>query len=316
MRLLKTAVLIIPSTVLTLVLFFSPAKHTGFNREAEQDISVLEDDLKRLRQKLHLAEVQLQQVSHSLQQAELLLTRCEPTTGNITVQANLPSNAQPNAAQTDKAAIGIETNATSNQAASDTVAALRQLASNSPFDVEEQINTLLLSEHPNDLAALSRIIYEWRQEPQSLPDYLVSAIYDNGHDDNLRRISAQVLAQRGDYSLLEDYVAEQSEAINSNQDQQRSQALYALSQTNNYLAVPLIHPLLNDPNASIRADALMALRATGNGSHVAFAQELVGDSNQQISALAKEVVNLLNQLPEDARQRVSQDDIKQNTPDL
>ncbi|MDO6684130.1 MULTISPECIES: HEAT repeat domain-containing protein [unclassified Agarivorans] len=316
MRILKTAVLIIPSLVLILVLFLSPAEHTGYSSEAEQDISALEDDLERLREKLHLAEVQLQQVDYSPQQAELLLTHCEPTTGNITVQANLPSNAQQNAAQTDKAAIGIETNAISNQAASDTVAALRQLASDSPFDVEEQINTLLLSKQANDLAALSRLIYEWRQEPQSLPDYLVTTIYDNGHNDNLRRISAQVLAQRGDYSLLEDYVAEQSEAINSNQDHQRSQALYALSQTNNYLAVPLIQPLLNDPSASIRVDALMALRATGNGTHAAIAQELVGDSNQQISALAKEVVNLLNQLPDDARQRVSQDDIKQNTPEL
>ncbi|MDO6575744.1 hypothetical protein, partial [Staphylococcus pasteuri_A] len=76
-----------------------------------------------------------------------------------------------------------------------------------------------------------------------------------------------------DYSLLEDYVAEQSEAINSNQDHQRSLALYALSQTNNYLAVPLIQPLLNDPSASIRVDALMALRATGKGTHAAIAQE-------------------------------------------
>ncbi|MGY5450228.1 HEAT repeat domain-containing protein [Agarivorans sp. MS3-6] len=303
MRVIKIAMVMTPSLIMLVVLIviFVSKPNAEVNR---QIITDLKNDIEQLQLNLEHAKAQLQQAD---QQGLVGTQNVDSPCNAPRIPVSLSQHA--NTAKMEASSSPITATESSLQA-------LLMVANEHPFELEHKINALLQSEDEQQQAALSRALYAWSQQPETLPDYLVTSIYDQTSEDNIRRVSAQVLAQRGDFSLLEDYVAEQSLAINSDQDQQRSQALYALAQTHNNIAVPHILPLLSDANDTIRTDALLALLSTGNASHADIAMELINDSNHQISQLAQDVAISLNQLPEDARKRVTQVDIAQNTPEL
>lgn len=155
-------------------------------------------------------------------------------------------------------------------------------------------------------------IYELSKDETNLPDYQLESIYDNQKDRNVQRVSAQVLAQRGDSRLLERYIAESANQLSNENPAERSASLYSLSKTGSKLAANAIVPLLDDQEASIRMDALAALNATGNQSHLDQVTRLLNDPDENVRTLAGNVIENLTNLSENARSTISDEAIAQN----
>jgi HEAT repeat protein len=189
---------------------------------------------------------------------------------------------------------------------------LRNLASASPAEAAALLQTLAENNRDNkNSPVIARGVYDLSKDSQSLPNDLLTSIYSNQTDLDVKRVSAQVLAQRGDNSLLEKYIAENAGNFTHNDPSERSAALHALSKTGSKLAAGAIQPLLKDPDTSVRMDALLALRATGNQSHVNGVKHLLNDPDENLRDLARDVIDNLSHLNENAHTKISDADISQ-----
>jgi hypothetical protein len=189
---------------------------------------------------------------------------------------------------------------------------LRNLASTNPSEASAMLRALVEKNRNNENSrVVARGIYDLSKDPESLPNDLLTSIYSNQTDQDVKRISAQVLAQRGDNSLLEKYIAEGASQITHQDPAERSAALYALSKTGSKLAATAIQPLLHDPDTSVRMDALLALRSTGNQSHLSGVKQLLNDPDENVRDLARDVIDNLSSLSENAHTKVTDADISQ-----
>ena len=70
----------------------------------------------------------------------------------------------------------------------------------------------LLSSNPTreEIAIVSKGIFDKARDQQSLPDYALQSIYSSQSNPDLKRVIAQVLAQRGNDSLLSDQVSQEN----------------------------------------------------------------------------------------------------------
>jgi HEAT repeat protein len=193
-----------------------------------------------------------------------------------------------------------------------TLNSLSNLASTNPAEAALMLRALADNNQDNkNSTVIARGVYDLSKDSKSLPKDLLESIYSNQTDPEVKRVSAQVLAQRGDNALLEKYIAENASAVMHNDPSERSAALQALSKTGSKLAAGAIQPLLKDPDTSVRMDALLALRATGNQSHLNGVKQLLNDPDENVRELARDVMDNLSHLNENAHTKISDADISQ-----
>lgn len=194
---------------------------------------------------------------------------------------------------------------------------IRTLAADNPYEVAAELQSLLgQGASAAEIKIATRGIYELSSDINSVPDHLLTSIYDEQEDEGLRRLSAQILSMRGDNSLLEKYVDEKADQFVSEDPVDRSNALYEVSQTGHSAAVPAVMPLLNDIDSSVRMDALLALRRTGNKSHVEAARVLIDDPDPHVREMALDVLDNLGRVSETERSSMSEADIFEAHPSL
>jgi hypothetical protein len=194
-----------------------------------------------------------------------------------------------------------------------TLDTLSNLALTNPSEAATLLQSLAENNRDNkNSPVIARGVYDLSKDSQSLPNDLLTSIYSNQTDVDVKRVSAQVLAQRGDNSLLEKYIAESASSFTHEDPSERSAALHALSKTGSKLAAGAIQPLLKDPDASVRVDALLALRATGNQSHINGVKHLLNDPDENVRDLARDVIDNLSHLNENAHTKISDADISQS----
>jgi RNA polymerase-interacting CarD/CdnL/TRCF family regulator len=195
----------------------------------------------------------------------------------------------------------------------ETMQHLQKLVLTNPAEAAKLLRDLAEKNRNNrDSLVVARGIYELSKDKTNLPNDLLTSMYQGQVDLEVKRVSAQVLAQRGDSSLLEKYIDEEgAQQLSKDDPMERSAGLYALSQTGNSLAANAIVPLLNDPDDSVRLDALTALKVTGNQSHLSGVKSLLSDPDEEIRALAKDVIDNLSNLSDSARTTVADTDIAQ-----
>ena len=176
----------------------------------------------------------------------------------------------------------------------------------------------LLSGNPTreEIAIVSKGLFDKASDQVGLSDYALQSMYNSQTNPDLRRVIAQVLAQRGNDTLLNDQIAQAEAGLKSTQPGDRQNALNQLAKTRNIKAVDAIVPLLHDPDINVRLDALQALRNTGNEQNFGVVEMMRNDPNPAISSLATEVASDLKDLSSSAHTTVSTSDIEAGLPQM
>lgn len=207
---------------------------------------------------------------------------------------------------------------TASEAIPDSQQILRDLGTHSdrdPRSISEKVNDFLAANpSPDNIAIASKSVFDLAENREILPDYELEALYQNQANPDLKRVIAQVMATRGDNSLLEKQIAKTQVSLRSEDPAVRQQALVELAKTRYASAANAITPLLQDSDTGVKLDALLALRATGNQNHVRQVEALVNDPDPAVSWLAKDVMSNLQNLSDKARTQLASADIVAELP--
>jgi DNA-directed RNA polymerase subunit F len=272
----------------------------------QQRVTELEEQVNRLQKKLAVQDLKFSTPNQAalLEKQKPLLEKKKPLSDTNLADdyANSAANRMPRSPDEN-----------SRMWQREAMAHLQKLALTNPAEAAKMLRDLAEKNRYNpDSHIVARGIYELSKDKTNLPNDLLTFIYQGQVDLGVKRVSAQVLAQRGDSSLLEKYIDEEgAQQLSKDDPMERSAGLYALSQTGNSLAANAIVPLLNDPDDSVRFDALTALKVTGNQSHLSGVKSLLSDPDEEIRALAKDVIDNLSNLSDSARTTVADTDIAQ-----
>lgn len=236
-------------------------------------------------------------------------TLAQPQITTIKTPSAAVSNAQPSPVDSEPAI------ATDKP---DTQQLLRDLGTKSdrdPRSFSEKANDLLAGNaNPENIAIVSKSVFDMADNREILPDYELESMYQNQSDPNIKRVIAQVMSTRGDNSLLEKQIAKTQTSLRSENPAERQQALVELGKTRYASAANAIVPMLQDGDTGVKLDALLALRATGNQNHVRQVEALINHPDPAVSWLAKDVVNSLQNLSDKARTQLGSADIVAELP--
>ena len=235
-----------------------------------------------------------------------------------------PSRVTESAQLLEDAAGGIRERGRSEPAASGRVAGSYQIlkeldadSANDPRSYAERLQELLADKPTEEEAAIAcRFIFGKADDTRGLPDYALQALYASQTNPDLRRVIAQVMAQRGDDTLLANQVAEAQSAMKAGAASERLAALNQLGKIHSVQAVEAIAPALQDSDSTVRVAALFALRDSGNQRHVNLAEPLLDDPDPSVSTLAANVVSALRNLSSTARTSYSRADIEAELPPI
>jgi hypothetical protein len=197
---------------------------------------------------------------------------------------------------------------------------LRNLEISPPNDSRsfvERINGILSDNPPKEkIAVATKAIFDMARDRDHLPDDALQTMYHNQSDPDLKRVAAQVLAQRGNDTLLEDQVAKAQIKLKSSHARDRQDALVQLAKLRNVKAADAIVPLLHDPDTDVRLDALLALRNNGNSLNVGHVEMMRSDPSPAVRSLANDVASDLKDLSASARTSMSASDIEAGLPPM
>ncbi|HEX2586375.1 MAG TPA: HEAT repeat domain-containing protein [Steroidobacteraceae bacterium] len=197
---------------------------------------------------------------------------------------------------------------------------LRNLEISPPNDSRsfvERVNGILADNPPKEkIAVATKAIFDMARDRDHLPDDALQTMYHNQSDPDLKRVAAQVLAQRGNDTLLEDQVAKAQVKLKSTHAKDRQDALVQLAKLRNIKAADAIVPLLHDPDTDVRLDALLALRNNGNALNVGYVEMLRSDPSPAVRSLANDVASDLKDLSASARTSMSASDIEAGLPPM
>ena len=199
-----------------------------------------------------------------------------------------------------------------------------------PYDIAKQLGTqsvqdtrsladkvgALLKQNPSreGLAAINQTLVSLASDQNHQVDSELQTIYAQQQNPEIRRVAAQMLALRGNTSLLNQYIKETGNLLASESPLDRQQALQSLAKTHSAEAVKSIVPLLADKDINVKLDALLALGATGNQSHLGLIAQLEKDADPAVSLLARDVSLGLRNLSDYARTNLSLTDVTSEIP--
>lgn len=186
---------------------------------------------------------------------------------------------------------------------------------NDPRSFSEKVSDLLAADSSKEnIALVSKSIFDMASDRENLPDYALQSIYNTQVDPELKRVIAQVLSNRGNNALIENQITAAQQRLHSENSRERQNALVELAKTHSSSAAAAIAPLLNDANIDVKLDALLALRATGNQTHIRLIERLVDDADPAVSSLARDVIGELRNLSDSARTVLSSAEIAAELP--
>ena len=244
------------------------------------------------------------------------------TSGSQTQTAALPSanNRVQQPGNNLVAAAPAAQDAPSDSMAIDSQQILRDLSTKSERDSRSfstKVNELLaMNPSPENVAIVSQGVVGIADNPDLLPDHELEVLYQSQTNPEVKRVAAQVLSMRGDNTLIEKQISGADKALHSENAAERQQAVMELAKTRYAGAANAVAPLLQDSNIDVKMNALLALKATGNQSHIHLVESLAHSSDPNISWLANDVINSLQNLSDKARTRVTSSDAVAELPIL
>jgi len=243
------------------------------------------------------------------------------TSGSQTqTAAHLPANNIQSAAGSPVLASNATPEESSTEVVPDSQQILRDLSTKSERDSRSfaaKVNDLLaMNPSPENVALVSQGVVDTAGNPDLLPDHELEVLYQSQTNPEVKRVAAQVLSMRGDNTLIEKQISGAEAALHSENAAERQRAVMELAKTRYAGAANAVAPLLQDSNIDVKMNALLALKATGNQSHIPLVESLAHSSDPNVSWLANDVINSLQNLSDRARTRVTSSDAVAELPIL
>ncbi len=136
----------------------------------------------------------------------------------------------------------------------------------------------------------------------------LSYIYEVG-GAQVQKVSALILAERGDEALTQRYLDSIAMKLKSNNPQDRSQILQEMGSMGSTKVVPYALNSLDDSNSQVKIDALSLLAQYGSNNTRAAAEALLNDANAEVRQQALQTVEILgnkNSAPYETQKNVAQ----------
>lgn len=112
-------------------------------------------------------------------------------------------------------------------------------------------------------------------------------------DKYIQKISAMIMEERGDASLVKHYIDSSASGLQDNNPTIRSEALKEIASVGFEKVVPYALDNLNDPDTTVRMGALELLSQYATSNDIGRIESLLNDSNKEISRYAQEIINNL-----------------------
>ncbi|PUA27850.1 MAG: hypothetical protein B0W54_15090 [Cellvibrio sp. 79] len=169
---------------------------------------------------------------------------------------------------------------------------------------------------PQHIAIACKVIADLAENRDALGDQELVWLYPTQSNPDMKRVIAQVLSQRGDNQLLENYIAQLQPGLADPVVTERRKVLGELAKTRYLGAAKLMLPSLGDGDTSVVLDALLALRNTGNEGQLPAVDKLLKHPDESVRWLAGDVANNLQILSKKARLHVNSADIVAELPPI
>ncbi len=194
----------------------------------------------------------------------------------------------------------------------DKTRSLEELSMTDPETSKALLNDLLAKGElqTDDRQIVTRGIYYLSENDGSLPDQELELMYHATEDNEVKRVSAMVFAERGDAALLHDYVGTQQTLLQSDNAEDRANALRHLGSIRNNIGVNDITQHLHDPDPYVRFSAITALSASGDKRHVEAIKALQEDEDFLVREAVSNTLDFLKTVEPDDRIDISRSDVK------
>ncbi|HEX7027715.1 MAG TPA: HEAT repeat domain-containing protein [Gammaproteobacteria bacterium] len=182
-----------------------------------------------------------------------------------------------------------------SDAQQDRMRAIETLIRLSPAEAVDVIRMIMSQSHDGEDVSLVVSSLRALVDNQYLLNVDLKEIYNSG-DEQLQRVAADALAQRGDDSLQRRYIDEQYAIATQHTDSvRRAEAVQKLTAFGkNPQAASRILPLLEDHDSYVRLKAVSALAYAGEHSDIPAVQALLDDEVAAVRQRAEEVIGALN----------------------
>ncbi len=168
------------------------------------------------------------------------------------------------------------------------IQALRLLAGIAPAEAAEILRELI-TQAKTDPSAVALVAHGMVGLSES-KDYLLNenlkTIFTL-NDPNTKKISALILEDRGDGSLVKQYIETKSAGLSSKNPAERMSALEDIASVGFYSAVPYVVSSLRDNDPQVKLNALELLSQFGTNTNIASVEPLLSDGNADVKQAAQ-----------------------------
>ncbi|MES2826285.1 MAG: HEAT repeat domain-containing protein [Pseudomonadota bacterium] len=174
------------------------------------------------------------------------------------------------------------------------IQALHLLTGIAPAEAAEILRALVIQAKtdPSAAALVSHGMVGLSQSKDYLLDENLKAIFTLS-DPNAQKISALILEDRGDSSLVKQYIETKSAGLRSTNPAERMSALEDIASVGFFSAVPYVVNNLRDKDPQVKLNALELLSQFGTNANIASVEPLLSDGNADVKQAAQLTMDAL-----------------------
>jgi hypothetical protein len=174
------------------------------------------------------------------------------------------------------------------------IQALRLLAYIAPTEAAEILGELITEAktNPSATALVAHGMVGLSQSKDYLSNENLKTIFTL-NDPNAQKISALILEDRGDDSLVRQYMETKSAGLGSQNPADRINALEDITSAGFFSAVPYVVKSLSDSDPQVKLGALELLSQFGTNNNIVSVEPLLTDGNSDVKQAAQQTMDAL-----------------------
>ena len=174
------------------------------------------------------------------------------------------------------------------------IQALRLLAGIAPAEATAILGELIsqAKADPSATALVAHGMVGLSQSKEYLSNENLKTIFTL-NDPNVQKISALILEDRGDSSLVKQYMETKSAGLGSKNPVDRISALEEIASVGFFSAVPYVVKGLRDSDPQVKLGALELLSQFGTNTNISSVEPLLADGNSDVKQAAQQTMDAL-----------------------
>ncbi|MES2825061.1 MAG: HEAT repeat domain-containing protein [Pseudomonadota bacterium] len=174
------------------------------------------------------------------------------------------------------------------------IQALHLLMSAAPAEAAEILRELMIQAKtdPSAAALVSHGMVGLSQSKDYLLNENLKTIFTL-NDSNAKKISALILEDRGDSSLVKQFIEMKSSGLSSKNPADRMSALQDIASVGFFNSVPYVVNSLRDADSQVKLNALELLSQFGTNTNIASVEPLLNDGNTDVKQAAELTMDAL-----------------------